>query len=196
MRLVVGISGGSGVIYGVRFLEELKKVGVESHLIVSKWGAITLSYETEYNLEYVKRLASYYYSQEDLAARVSSGSFLTDGMAVIPCSMKTLGGIVNSYSDSLLVRAADVTLKEGRRLVLVPREAPLSRLHLKHLLDASDAGAVIMPAMPAFYHKPKSIDQLIDHVVGKALDLFGITHNLYKRWRSMDDDVTDGSNKE
>ncbi len=170
------------MIYGIRFLEELKRAGVESHLIISKWGKITISYETKYTIPELDKLASFSYSDDDLAARLSSGSFLTDGMAVIPCSMKTLGGIVNSYAESLVVRAADVTLKESRKLVLVPREAPLNRIHMKQLLEASEAGAIIMPAMPGFYHKPETMGDLIDHVVGKTLDLFGIRHDLYTRW--------------
>jgi flavin prenyltransferase len=178
----VGITGSSGVIYGVRFLEELKRAGVESHLIISKWGKITIAYETKYTASQVEKLASFKYSDDDLAASVSSGSFQTDGMVVIPCSMKTLGGVVNSYAESLIVRAADVTLKESRKLVLVPREAPLNRIHLKQFLEASEAGAIIMPAMPGFYHKPTTMDDLIDHVVGKTLDLFEIKHNLYERW--------------
>lgn len=182
LRLVVAITGSSGVIYGIRFLEELKIAGVESHLIISKWGKITIAYETKYTLSQVEKLANYTYSDEDLAARLSSGSFLTDGMVVIPCSMKTLGGIVNSYAENLTVRAADVALKESRKLVLVPREAPFNRIHLKHLLEASEAGAIVMPAMPGFYHKPKTIEDLVDHVVGKTLDLFRIKHDLYERW--------------
>jgi flavin prenyltransferase len=182
LRLVVGITGSSGVIYGIRFLEELKRAGVESHLIISKWGKITISYETKFTIPEIEKLAAVTYSDEDLAARLSSGSFLTDGMAVVPCSMKTLGGIVNSYAESLIVRAADVTLKESRKLVLVPREAPFNRIHLKQMLEASEAGAIIMPAMPGFYHKPETMDDLIDHVVGKTLDLFGVKHDLYARW--------------
>jgi flavin prenyltransferase len=182
MRLVVAITGSSGVIYGIRLLEELKTAGVETHLIVSKWGKITMAYETKHKSRDVEKLASFVYPDEDLAARISSGSFLTDGMVVIPCSMKTLGGIVNSYAESLTVRAADVTLKESRKLVLVPREAPLNRIHLKHLLAASEAGAIIMPAMPGFYHRPSTMDDLIDHVVGKTLDLLGVKHHLYERW--------------
>lgn len=182
MRLVVAITGGSGVIYGIRFLEELKKAGVESHVIMSKWGKITIAYETNYNAAQIEKIASFTYSDEDLAANISSGSFPTDGMVVIPCSMKTLGGIVNSYAETLTVRAADVTLKESRKLVLVPREAPLNRIHLKHLLEAAEAGAIIMPAMPGFYHRPSTMEDLIDHVVGKTLDLFNIKHDLYERW--------------
>jgi len=182
LRLIVGLSGGSGVIYGIRFLEELKKRGVESHLVLTKWAAATIGYETDWTVEEVKRLAAYVYSNEDLAARIASGSFINDGMIIIPCSMKTLGGIVSGYAESLLARAADVTLKEARRLVLVPRETPLNRIHLRNLLAASEAGAIILPAMPAFYHNPRTLDDIVNHLVGKALDLFGIKHNLYERW--------------
>jgi flavin prenyltransferase len=182
LRIVVGITGSSGVIYGIRFLEELKKAGVETHLIISKWGKITIAYETKYKVPQIEKIADYNYSDEDLAARLSSGSFVTDGMAVIPCSMKTLGAIVNSFAESLIARAADVTLKETRRLVLVPREAPLNRIHLKQLLEASEAGAIIMPAMPGFYERPKDIEDLVNHVVGKTLDLFQIKHDLFERW--------------
>jgi len=185
LRLVVGISGSSGSIYGIRLLQELKKLDIETHLVLTKWGGITLTYETDMHVEDVRSLATYSYSDDDLAARISSGSFRTDGMIIIPCSMKSLGGLVSGNAESLLVRAADVTLKETRRLVLVPREAPLNKIHLKNLLAAADAGALILPAMPAFYHKPETIDDLINHVVGKALDLFGIEHHLYKRWRPV-----------
>jgi len=185
LRLIVGISGSSGSIYGIRLLQELKRLGVESHLIITKWGGITITYETDMRVEEVKKLATYSYSDDDLAARISSGSFLTDGMIIMPCSMKTIGGILSGNADSLLTRAADVTLKEARRLVLVPRETPLNRIHLKNMLSAAEAGAIIMPAMPAFYHKPKSLDDVIDHLVGKALDLFGIKHDLYERWRDI-----------
>ena len=136
-------------------------------------------------VEDVKSLATYSYSDDDLAARISSGSFKTDGMIIIPCSMKSLGGLVSGNAESLLVRAADVTLKEARRLVIVPREAPLNKIHLKNLLAAADAGSIVLPAMPGFYQRPETMDDLIDHVVGKALDLFNIEHKLYKRWRPI-----------
>ncbi|HZW57594.1 MAG TPA: UbiX family flavin prenyltransferase [Nitrososphaerales archaeon] len=187
MRLIVGISGGSGSIYGIRFLEVLRDLGIESHLIITKWGGITITYETDMKIEAVKRLASYTYSDDDLAARISSGSFLNDGMIIIPCSMKTIGGILSGNADSLLVRAADVTLKEARRLVLVPRETPLNKIHLRNLLSVAEAGAIVMPPMPAFYHNPKSIDDIVNHIVGKALDLFGVKHDLYKRWRTLEE---------
>src|SRR5579875_247928 len=187
MRLIVGISGGSGSIYGIRFLEVLRDLGIESHLIITKWGGITITYETDMKIEAVKRLASYTYSDDDLAARISSGSFLNDGMIIIPCSMKTIGGILSGNADSLLVRAADVTLKEARRLVLVPRETPLNKIHLRNLLSVAEAGAIVMPPMPAFYHNPKSIDDIVNHIVGRALDLFGVKHDLYKRWRTLEE---------
>lgn len=187
MRLIVGISGGSGSIYGIRFLEVLRGLDIESHLVITKWGGITITYETDLKLDGVRRLASFSYSDDDLAARISSGSFLNDGMIIIPCSMKTIGGILSGNADSLLTRAADVTLKEARRLVLVPRETPLNKIHLRNLLSVAEAGAIVMPPMPAFYHNPKSIDEVVDHIVGKALDLFGVKHDLYKRWRPLEE---------
>ncbi len=182
MRLVVGISGASGVIYGVRFLEALRSLGVESHLIMSPGLATTLKHEVNKNAEDVEKLAAVKYDYLDMAAAVSSGSFQTDGMAVIPCSMKTLAGIVSGYSDNLLLRAADVTLKERRTLVLVPRETPLNTIHIENMLRASRAGAVVLPAMPGFYFKPKTLDDMINHIVGKTLDVFKIKHSLFKRW--------------
>lgn len=144
--------------------------------------AITLKHEVNKSAEDVEKLASVKYDYRDMAAAVSSGSFQTDGMAVIPCSMKTLAGIVSGYSDNLLLRAADVTLKERRTLVLVPRETPLNSIHIENMLRASRAGAVVLPAMPGFYFKPKTLDDMINHIVGKTLDVFKIKHSLFKRW--------------
>ncbi|MEM4408081.1 MAG: UbiX family flavin prenyltransferase [Candidatus Caldarchaeum sp.] len=182
MRIVVGVSGGSGVIYAVRFLEILKENGVETHLIMTPAARETIVFETDYSVEYVESLAKTSYRYMDLAAAPASGSFPTDGMVVIPCSMKTLAAIANGFEENLLIRSALVTLKERRPLVLVPRETPLAVQHIKNMLLAAEAGAVILPAMPGFYHKPKTIDDLINHVVGKVLDNFKIQHNMYERW--------------
>lgn len=182
MRLVVGISGSSGVIYGVRFLEVLQELKVESHLVMSPAAKETLVLETDRKVKQVEALATKVYPFGDVAAALSSGSFRTDGMVIIPCSMKTLAGIASGYSGNLLLRAADVTLKERRRLVLVPRETPLSTIHIENMLRAANAGAIVVPAMPAFYDRPKTIDDIVDHLVGKVLDVLGIEHNLFRRW--------------
>lgn len=182
MRLIVAITGASGVVYGIRALEVLKKLQVETHLIVSEWGEKNIKIETDRTPEYVRSLATRYYEDDNMAAPVSSGSFKTDGMAVIPCSMKTLASVANGFDDSLVSRAAGVCLKEQRKLVLVPRETPLSKIHLENMAALADAGAVILPAMPGFYHRPKTMDEMIDHVVGKVLDQFNIDHGLFKRW--------------
>lgn len=182
MRIVVAISGASGAVYGIRALEALKKFRVETHLIVTAAAKETIHLETDRSIAEVKGLAAQTYRIDDLKARVSSGSFRTDGMVVIPCSMKTLGGIANGYADNLLLRAAEVTMKERRPLVLVVRETPLTLIHLENMARAARAGAVILPAMPAFYHRPKTISDLVDQVVGKVLDVLGIDHQLYGHW--------------
>lgn len=184
MRLVVAITGASGVIYGIRMLEVLKKLKVETHLVESEWGAKNVKIETGKTTDYVRSLATKYYDDDNMAAPMSSGSFKTDGMAVVPCSMKTLASIANAFDDSLVSRAAGVCLKERRKLVLVPRETPLSKIHLDNMSRLADVGAVILPAMPGFYHEPKTMDDLIDHVVGKILDQFDIDHGLFRRWGS------------
>lgn len=182
MRLVVAITGASGVIYGIRTLEVLRELRVETHLIMSEWGAKNIKIETDKTADYVRSLATKCYEDDNMAAPMSSGSFRTDGMAVIPCSMKTLASIANAFDDSLVSRAAGVCIKEQRKLVLVPREAPLSKIHLENMSKLADAGAVILPAMPGFYHRPKTMDDLINHVVGKLLDQFNIDHGLFRRW--------------
>jgi len=182
LQLVVAITGASGVIYGIRTLEVLKKLKVETHLIMSEWGAKNIKIETVRTADYVRSLATRCYEDGNMAAPISSGSFKTDGMAVVPCSMKTLASIANAFDDSLVSRAAGVCIKEQRKLVLVPREAPLSKIHLDNMAKLADAGTVILPAMPGFYHRPKTMDDLIDHVVGKVLDQFNIDHGLFKRW--------------
>ena len=183
MRLIVGISGTSGVIYGIRLLEELRKNrDVEIHLILTKAAETIIREETGLSKENVEALATHHYEIDCLTAPIASGSFRTDGMIVIPCSTKTLSGIAYGYSDNLLLRAADVTLKENRHLILVPRETPLSPIHLRNMLELSRIGVTILPAMPAFYHKPRTIDDMVNFVVGRALDILRIEHSLYQRW--------------
>ena len=183
MRLVIGITGTTGVIYGIRLLQALKKKpDIETHLIITQAGEQTISIETEYGADDVRSLADYNYPADDIAAAPASGSFLHDGMIVAPCSMKTLSAIANSYADDLLTRAADVTLKERRMLVLLARETPLHAGHLRNMLRVTEMGGVILPPVPAFYHKPRSIEDIIDHAVGKTLDLFRIEHALFERW--------------
>lgn len=182
MRLVVGITGASGAIYGIRLLEALRDANVETHLVLSKWAEATIRLETEYSAAGVKGLASEVHPIGDLAASISSGSFLTDGMVIAPCSMRTVAAIRAGLSDNLLTRAADVTLKEQRRLVLVPRESPLHEIHLENLLALARMRVVIAPPMPAFYTRPQNLDAIINHTVARVLDLLGIDHDLSRRW--------------
>ena len=181
-RLVVGISGASGVVYGLEILRVLKELGYESHVVLTERARSNFSLETDHSVEEIEEAAGQIYDDADLAAPISSGSFITRGMVVIPCSIKSLSGIANSYDANLLTRAADVTLKERRPLVLVVRETPLHKGHLKLMLAAASQGAVILPPVPAFYHKPKTILDLIHHTVGKVLDCFHIEHQLFDRW--------------
>lgn len=185
-RLVVGISGASGVIYGIRMLEVLQAVaGVETHLVMSTAAAQTISLETDHNAAAVEALADVTYRFRDIAAAIASGSFLTMGMIVLPCSMKTLSGIALSYSDNLLLRAADVTLKDRRPLILVPRETPFHLGHLRLLTQVTEMGAIVAPPMPAFYHRPQSVDDIINQTVNRLLDLLSIRlpQDLFQRWR-------------
>lgn len=183
-RLVVAITGSSGVIYGIRLLEVLKSISnVETHLIMSPYARLNISIETQVDISYVEALADEVHACRNQAASISSGSFKVDGMIVAPCSMKTLSAIVNSYADSLIVRAADVTLKEQRRLVLMPRETPLHVGHCKLLYEAAQMGAIIAPPMPAFYVQPETIDDVINHSVGRVLDLFDVEMTSLKRWQ-------------
>ncbi len=181
-RLVVGISGASGAIYGVRLLEALQSLDVETHLILSKAAALTLNLETDFSLSTVQALADVVHPPSDLAASLSSGSFLTTGMIIAPCSVRTMSDIAYGSTDNLLARAADVTLKQRRTLVLMVRETPLHVGHLKTMTRLAEMGAVIMPPVPAFYGRPVTIDDLVDHAVGRALDLFGIEAGLVRRW--------------
>jgi 4-hydroxy-3-polyprenylbenzoate decarboxylase len=183
MRLIVGISGASGVIYGIRMLEVLQSLpDVETHLVISGGGKLNIKLETDWSLADVEALADEVHSDQNLAASIASGSFKTGGMVVAPCSMKTLSAIVHSYADTLVARAADVVLKEQRRLVLMPRETPLHAGHCKMLYEATQMGALIAPPMPAFYNNPQNIDDLINHNVGRVLDLFGLDNTTVKRW--------------
>ncbi|TDA69640.1 MAG: UbiX family flavin prenyltransferase [Clostridia bacterium] len=181
-RLIVGMSGATGSIYGIRLLEVLRDLGVETHLVMSRSAEKNISLETKWRVEDVRALATVVYPFEDIAAAISSGSFLTCGMVVAPCSIRTLSGIANSYNENLLVRAADVTLKERRRLVLLVRETPLHTGHLRLMTEVTEIGGIILPPMPAFYHHPQTIDDIINQTVGKALDMFGIEHHLFCRW--------------
>lgn len=181
-RLIVGVTGATGSIYAVRLLEALRKTGVESHLVLSRWGARTLIHETDYTLEQVRALATRSYKDNDQGAAISSGSFVTLGMIIVPCSVKTLADIAHGHSDELVHRAADVVLKERRRLVLAVREAPFTDIHLENMLKLSRMGVVISPPMPAFYHRPKSIEEMVDHTVARLLDLFGIEVGAATRW--------------
>lgn len=182
MRLIIGITGSTGVVYGVRLLEVLKEKNIETHLLMTEWAIKCLGMETDYKIDYVKSLASEYSSETNMAASISSGTHKTDGMIVIPCSMKTLSGIANGYDETLVARAAGVTIKESRKLILVPRETPLTAINLENMLKLARLGIVILPPIPGFYTKPKTIEEIVNHTVGKCLDQFDIEHNLYQRW--------------
>jgi 4-hydroxy-3-polyprenylbenzoate decarboxylase len=193
-RIVIGISGASGVIYGIRMLEMLKETDFETHLIISESGRLNIEIETGYKPEEVEAMANFIYDDKDMAAALSSGSFLTEGMVVIPCTIKSLSGIANSYNENLLVRAADVTLKEKRKLVLVVRETPLHIGHLRLMTLAAEMGAHLLPPVPSFYHRPKTIEDIIDQTIGKIFDYFSIQHDLFKRWGEAEKDskIRDG----
>ncbi len=192
-RIVIGISGASGVTYGVRILNLLQESNYETHLIISKAGKLNIEIETPYTADQVAAMADRVYDDADMAAAVSSGSFLTEGMIVAPCTIKSLSGIANSYNTNLLVRAADVTLKEKRKLVLVVRETPLHKGHLRLMTLAADMGAHILPPIPSFYHQPKTIGDIVDQTIGKIFDYFGIRHSLFRRWGEHDEDDRRGA---
>jgi 4-hydroxy-3-polyprenylbenzoate decarboxylase len=181
-RIVIGIAGASGVTYGIRLLECLKDTDYETHLILSEAAKTNIKIETVYQPNEVADLADVVYDHKDVAAGPASGSFLTEGMVVVPCTIKTLSGIANSYTENLLVRAADVSLKEQRKLVLVVRETPLHKGHLAWMSRAADMGAHILPPVPSFYHRPKTIQDIIDQTLGKVFDYMGIRHDLFRRW--------------
>lgn len=195
-RLIVGIAGASGVIYGVRMLEVLKNRGIETHLIISEAGKLNIRIETDYNVDEVMAMADVTYNNKDIAASVASGSFQTMGMVVTPCTVKTLSGIANSYNENLLVRAADVQLKEKRKLALMFRETPLHVGHLRLLTLAAEMGAHIVPPVPAFYHHPKTLDDIINQSVGKVLDYIGIEHDLFKRWDNSELEKLAGTSRD
>lgn len=182
IRLIVGISGASGIVYGVRLLQVLRDAGIETHLVMSKSAEVTLAYETDLKVAAVKALAHTVYANTDMAAAISSGSFRTNGMIIAPCSIRTVSEIATGVTASLMSRAADVVLKERRRLVLMVRESPLHTGHLRTLTQASEIGAIIAPPLPGFYARPQSIDELVDHTVGRVLDLFDLDVGLVRRW--------------
>ncbi|MDJ0780993.1 MAG: UbiX family flavin prenyltransferase [Desulfosarcinaceae bacterium] len=185
-RLIVGISGASGAIYGIRLLEFLSKTDIETHLVISEAANKIIQMETRWSVQEVKAMAHTCYDNRDIGANIASGSFLTEGMVVIPCAIKTLSGIANSYNNNLLVRAADVAIKEKRKLVIVARETPLHKGHLRLMMDAADLGATILPPVPAFYCLPQTIDDLINHLVGKVLDILCVENNTFHRWGSRE----------
>lgn len=183
MRIIVGITGATGAIFGIRTLEALKAAGVETHLVLSKWAETTIGLETNYTVDQVKKLASVVHAASNQAASISSGSFRVSGMIIAPCSMKTLASIRGGYSEGLVGRAADVVLKERKKLVLLTRETPFNDIHLENMLALSRMGAVILPPTPAFYNKPSTIDDIVNHIVARTLDQFDIDNQLTKRWK-------------
>jgi 4-hydroxy-3-polyprenylbenzoate decarboxylase len=185
MKLVLAITGASGVIYGKRLLEVLHNKKVDTYLVISQAAKKIIKHELGTSEKTLKKLANHVHEIDDWSSPIVSGSFKTDGMVIVPCSMKTLAGIANGFAENVILRAADVMLKEKRKLILVPRETPLNSIHLRNMLDLANQGALIVPAMPAYYHKPKSIDDLVDFVVGRILDVLGIEHNLYQRWEDI-----------
>ncbi|MEH6590425.1 MAG: UbiX family flavin prenyltransferase [Halioglobus sp.] len=197
MRLIIGISGSSGVIYGIRALEMLQAFAdVETHLVMSRYGRLNIELETDYKIKDVEALANVVHNDNNQGASIASGSFGIDGMLIAPCSMKTLSAITHSYADSLLVRAADVCLKERKQLVLMPRETPLHTGHCKLLYEASQLGAIIAPPMPAFYSEPKSLDDMVNHTVARVLDLFGLDTGTIKRWQGVGSNAAALSNED
>jgi 4-hydroxy-3-polyprenylbenzoate decarboxylase len=183
MVIIIGITGATGAIYGIRLLEVLSSLkDIETHLVISAAGEKTIAYETQRQISDIRKLASYSYDIGDISAPISSGSFPWDGMIIAPCTIKTMSALANSYSENLLVRAGDVTLKERRKLVLVVRETPLHLGHLRNMERLTEMGAIIMPPMPAFYHQPQTVEDIIDQTVGKMLDVFDIKHDLFQRW--------------
>jgi flavin prenyltransferase len=190
MVIVIGITGATGSIYGIRLLEVLSSIkGMETHLIISEAGEITIKCETGWTLEAVKKLATYAYDFKDFGARIASGSFHRDGMIIAPCTIKTMSALANSYTDNLIIRAGDVTLKERKKLILAVRETPLHLGHIRNMQQLTEMGAIIMPPVPAFYHHPETIQDIVDHSVGKMMDMMGIQHNLFQRWPGC---TTDG----
>ncbi len=183
LKLIIAITGASGVIYARRLLEALRSSNVETHLVISRNAEKVIEHELGVAKKEIENLASHVYDVDNWESPIISGSFRSDGMVIVPCSMKTLAGIAHGYSDNVILRAADVMLKEGKKLILVPRETPLSVVHLRNMLWLARHGVHIVPAMPAFYHKPKSVEDLVNFIVGKVLDILGIEHTLYRRWK-------------
>jgi 4-hydroxy-3-polyprenylbenzoate decarboxylase len=189
-RLIIAVTGASGVIYGIRALEIVRALpGLETHLILSPSAARTIAEETDYSIEQVRTLGDQIYSHKDIGAAISSGSYRTEGMLIAPCSVKTLSGVANCFDDELVVRAADVCLKERRRVVLLFRETPLHAGHIELMAQATRNGAIVMPPVPGFYHRPQSVDDIVTQTVGRALDLFGIDARVVKRWKDADPDA-------
>lgn len=182
MRIIVGITGASGAIFGVRALEVLQSLQVETHLILSRWSRATLSHETDCSVDKIEKLASVVHHDDNQSACISSGSFKTDGMLIAPCSMKTLAAIRSGYGDTLICRAADVILKERRKLVLLARESPFNEIHLENMLALTRMGAVVFPPAPAFYNRPQTLDDIVNHIVGRLLDQFGLDMPGLRRW--------------
>jgi len=190
MKLVVGITGASGVIYGIRLLELLKSINdIETHLIITEAAELVVRHETDWTADKIKSLASFSYSNSDMGAQLASGSFERDGMIVAPCTIKTMSALAYSLADNLLVRAGDVALKERKKLLLLVRETPLHLGHIRTMERLSEMGAIIMPPAPSFYHKPQTIDELVNHTVGKMLGLFGIRHTLFEQWPGLTSQV-------
>ena len=184
-RLIIAITGASGVIYGIRMVEVLSSIpDIEMHLIISDSAKKTIEIETDYKISEIERMADVLHDFRDIGSPIASGSFLTEGMVIIPCTIKTMSAIANSYTDNLIIRAADVCLKERRRLILVVRETPLHLGHLRTMVNLTEMGAIIFPPIPSFYHFPKTINDIIDQTVGKILDLFNIHVDLFKRWNN------------
>lgn len=185
MKIVVGITGATGAIFGIRILEVLGSVGVETHLVLSSWAKSTILHETTYSVEQVQSMASFNYSHQDQAARISSGSFQVDGMIIAPCTMKTLASIRIGLADNLITRAADVMLKERKKLILLTRETPLNTIHLENMLGLSQMGAVIFPPMAAFYNQPETLDDMVNHIVYRVMDQIGLPQSEAKRWEGF-----------
>jgi 4-hydroxy-3-polyprenylbenzoate decarboxylase len=185
MKLIIALTGASGVVYGKRLLEELHKKKVETHLIISKAARKIIKLELETPEKTLEKIASYVYEIDDWSSPIVSGSYKTDAMVIIPCSMKTLSGIATGFAENVILRAADVALKEKRKLIIVPRETPINAIHLRNMLDLAEQGVIILPAMPAFYYKPMCIEDIVDFVVGRVLDVLGIDHSLYQRWNEI-----------
>lgn len=185
MRIVVAITGATGVIYGITLVRELTQAGVETHMVLSDWARRNIELETDYQVNTIEAMANHSHNVDNLASPIASGSFQHQGMVIAPCSMKTLSSIANSYADNLISRTADVTLKEKRRLILLPRETPLHEIHLENMLKLARVGAIIMPPVPAFYHRPATIDDLVTQTISRVLDLLEIENHLAPRWEGI-----------